>query len=356
MLSQKVRDILMEAIKREEESYEYLIKNAKLVRNAALTTLMESMAEEEFEHKRILELQLETVKEGSDGDTSVTGQDGSPKNEAEGKKHDDMNVARKTIKVFSDKAEELWKKQLSFQQELEIAGEIQANLLPRTMPVVEDLEIAATAIMSRKVGGDYFDFYLNSKKQLFFVIGDVMGKGVPAALLMSELRSLWRNGALQNLSPRKIVEKLNVVSVDDFRVNGSFATLFSACYIPSKSSLWFCNAGHDPPLLLQKGRNECIALTTPGIVIGINPAAAYQQKVQKMAPGDLVLFYSDGLWEIAGPDETGHYNREKISKVLQEHRDKPAEEILTAILVQIRGLSGNIPQRDDITLILMKRR
>jgi phosphoserine phosphatase RsbU/P len=356
MPSQKTVDILLEAIKREEESYEYFVKNSRLVRNAALTSLMESMAEEEFEHKRILELQLETIREESDKSRAES-PDASPlRNEQEGKKHDDMNVVRKTIKVFSDKAEELWKKQLSFQQELEIAAEIQANLLPRTMPVVEDLEIAATAIMSRKVGGDYFDFYLNSKKQLFFVIGDVMGKGVPAALLMSELRSLWRNGALQNLSPRKIVEKLNVVSIDDFRVNGSFATLFSACYVPAKSSLWFCNAGHDPPLYLQRGRSESIALTTPGVVIGINPTAAYQQKVQKMAPGDLVLFYSDGLWEIAGPDDSGHYNRERVSKVLEEHRHNPAEEIIAAILSQIRGLSGNIPQRDDITLVLMKRR
>ncbi|MDQ7825477.1 MAG: PP2C family protein-serine/threonine phosphatase [Candidatus Eremiobacteraeota bacterium] len=349
MISKRDIDILEQTIKREEEAHQHFSTTSKQLRNPSLASLFESLGEEELEHMKLLELQLENIRSGTEKPDEVPVK-------GEAKEHDDIQVARRAVKLFSDKAEELWKKQLSFQQEMEIAGEIQANLLPRSMPEVDDLEIAATFLMSRKVGGDYFDFYLNNKKQLFFVIGDVMGKGVPAALLMTSLRVLWRNGALQNLSPRKIVERINEGSVEDFRVNGSFATLFSACYVPVKSSLWFCNAGHDPPFYLQKGRNESLSLTTPGMVVGINPHAAYQQKVQKMSPGDLILFFSDGLWEVTDPEKEGLYNRDKVSKLLLEHREKPAEEILALLLSQMKGLSGSIPQRDDVTLILMKKR
>jgi serine phosphatase RsbU (regulator of sigma subunit) len=357
VISKRVQETLEEAMRREDESGQFYRDNVQSFRNASLASLFESLYSEEVEHKRLLELQLETLRRGdAEEEEEAEGAAASPSDSIDEKKHDEIKTARKAIKVFSTKAEELWKKSVSFEQELTIAGEIQSNLLPRTMPEIEDLEISATFIMSRKVGGDYFDFYLNNKRQLFFVIGDVMGKGVPAALLMSSLRALWRSGAYQNLSPRKIVEKINEGSVEDFRVNGSFATLFSACYIPVKSSLWFCNAGHDPPLYLQRSRNESIPLTTPGVVVGINPQCAYQQKVQKMSSGDLILFYSDGLWEVTDPDRQGLYNRDKVSKLLVEHRERPAEEILSEIMTQVRGLSGNIPQRDDITLVLMRRR
>jgi serine phosphatase RsbU (regulator of sigma subunit) len=348
----KVLEIFQEAIKREEESSEYYTNASQGIRNAALASLFQSLASDEKDHKKMLELQYEAlISRGSKSDL-----DAPQSMHDDVKSHEEINVAKKAIKVFSEKAEELWKKQVSFEQELAIAGEIQANLLPRSMPNIDDLEISAKAYMSRKVGGDYFDFYVNAKRQLFFVIGDVMGKGIPAALLMTSLRALWRSGALANLSPRKIIEKINTGSVEDFRVNGSFATLFSACYVPVKSSLWYCNAGHDPPFYLQKGRNECFTLTTPGVVVGINPHGTYLQKVQKLSPGDLILFYSDGLWEVTDPERSGLYNRDRVQKLLVENRERPVDEILMLLLAQMQNLSGTSPQRDDVTLVLMRRK
>lgn len=358
MASRRVLDVLRESIRKEEEIHQFYADSAKFLRKSALASLFESIASEELEHKKMLELEFEAMETGGEEELP---EEAAAEEPAEGGERldwnqDEMKVARKAVKVFSDTAEQLLKKQLSYEQELTIAGEIQSNLLPATMPELEDLEISATVLMSRKVGGDYFDFHLNNKKQLFFVIGDVMGKGIPAALLMTSLRALWRNGALQNLSPRKIVEHMNAGSADDFRANGIFATLFSACYVPVKSSLWFCNAGHEPPFFIPRGRDESTFLTTPGVVIGINPNCDYKQKVQKLSSGDLILLYSDGLWEIKDPGQRGLYNKDRVGELLVENRERPTEEILSLLISKIKGLSGNIPQKDDLTLILIRRR
>lgn len=357
MVSKRLLGILQESIKKEEEMCEYYHRTAEVVKKSALSSLFEILANEALEHKKLLELEREAMESGGEAEIEVMQEEGGEQGGESGeKKSEAVKVAEKRFKFFSVKAEEFYKKQQSFEQELDIAREIRANLLPITMPEVEDLEISYEVLMSRKVGGDYLDFHLNSKRQLFFVIGDVMGKGIPAALLMTSLRALWRNGVFQGLSPRKIVEHINGGSAADFRANGIFATLFSACYVPVKSSLWFCNAGHEPPFYVPRGKDENIPLTTPGVVIGIDPACEYQQKVQKLSSGDLILLYSDGLWEIKDPDKKGLYTKEKVAALLVENREKKAEEILSILISQIKSMSGLLPQRDDLTLIVIKKK
>lgn len=361
MLSKRMLGILQESIRKEEEMCDFYKNTSRALKNSTLSGLFENLATEALEHKKLLELEYEAIESTGEVEEAFIEaykkKDDSGQGEnAEEKKSGEGKVSEKRFKFFSVKAEEFFKKQQSFEQELEIAKEIRANLLPIHKPEVEDLEIAYEVLMSRKVGGDYLDFHLNAKKQLFLVIGDVMGKGIPAALLMTSLRALWRNSVFQNLSPRKIVEHINAGSAEDFRANGIFATLFSACYVPMKSALWFCNAGHEPPFFIPRGKDENIPLTTPGVVVGINPDCEYQQKVQKLAPGDVILLYSDGLWEIRDPEKKGLYNKEKVAKLLIENREKSAEEILSVLISQIKTTSGLSPQRDDLTLVVIKKK
>jgi sigma-B regulation protein RsbU (phosphoserine phosphatase) len=232
------------------------------------------------------------------------------------------------------------------------AYEIQRNLLPSSNPEVDGYDIAGASTPAQTVGGDYFDFIKMIGDRWGVCLGDVSGKGIPAALLMANLQATLRGQVFSDVTVDELVDRSNKMmyaNMDDER----FVTLFYGRIDPQSHELSYCNAGHEPPLLFTTD-GELTRLATTGIALGVLDAAIYKEQSITMRPGDLLVIYSDGV-----PDATNASNEmfgsERFESVIREHRDKPAAELTESITKAVREFVGNAPQFDDLTLIVVKR-
>ncbi|MEX0588903.1 MAG: PP2C family protein-serine/threonine phosphatase [Cyanobium sp.] len=194
-------------------------------------------------------------------------------------------------------------------RQLSIGAEIQGQLLPDHCPVIEGVELAARCRPAFQVGGDYYDFILTSPQLLgrrreqarwALVMGDVMGKGVPAGLLMTLLRGMLRAEVLSGHSPERILHDLNQLAQEDLAQSHRFVTLFYSDYDPRTRLLRFANAAHNPPLIWRRQRNQVDRLDAPGLLIGLQSEAEYGIEQIVLEPGDVLLYYTDGVTEATG--------------------------------------------------------
>jgi len=244
------------------------------------------------------------------------------------------------------------------EQELETARQIQENLLPHKMPEVQGFEIAGTSIPSQQVGGDYFDFLETESGHLGIAIADVSGKGISAALLMSNIQAGLRAQIITGGEVSEIALRMNnllVRSTDSHM----FATFFFGILDRSRAVFTSTNAGHNPPFLLRAdGRIE--RLEAGGLILGFLSDQQYGQQSVTIDPGDLLVLFTDGITEAAGPSPEGRsgnlFGEERLIDVLRAHRSEPAGEIQAAILRAISEHTFGLPQNDDITLVVIKRR
>jgi phosphoserine phosphatase RsbU/P len=249
-------------------------------------------------------------------------------------------------------------------RELEIGAEIQHQLLPRNCPVIDGVEVAAKCLTANRVGGDYYDFIpINKGERWGMVIGDVMGKGVPAGLIMTMTRGMLRAEVLNRHTPGKILEHLNEIMYDDLERSHRFVTMFYSEFDPKTKILSFSNAAHTPALWWRAQSNTIHALDTMGAIIGLESGAGYEEAEVKLQPGDVVLYYTDGITEAANPmgdrfDEENLYQALKwackncIPKLPNISRP---QAILDYIFEQVQNFVGSgRSYSDDITLIVME--
>jgi len=194
-------------------------------------------------------------------------------------------------------------------RQLSIGAEIQAQLLPDRCPVIEGVELAARCRPAYEVGGDYYDFIPTQpnlqgraleQARWALVMGDVMGKGVPAGLLMTLLRGMLRAEVLSGHGPDRILEDLNQLAQQDLAQSHRFVSLFYCDYEPQTRQLRYANAAHNPPLLWRRRLNQVEWLDAPGLLIGLQSQAHYGLRHTVLDPGDVVLFYTDGVTEASG--------------------------------------------------------
>jgi len=207
------------------------------------------------------------------------------------------NVA--AIRIERDRLAEVEQAEKLMASELEQAAEIQRQFLPSTAPVLPGLELAGYNAACRTVGGDYYDFLPYPDNRVGVVIGDVAGKGMPAALMMTSLQAKVQALAETPGDPGVIVGRLNRSLVGTCPAN-RFITFFFAIIDASSGDIAFCNAGHNPPFLVRAG-GGIERLEGGGPVLGILPAMTYQRRQCHMEPGDLLVLYSDGVTEAATP-------------------------------------------------------
>ena len=194
-------------------------------------------------------------------------------------------------------------------RQLSIGAEIQAQLLPDHCPVIEGVELAARCRPAFQVGGDYYDF-IPTRPELIgrrrergrwaLVMGDVMGKGVPAGLLMTMLRGMLRAEVLSGLPPDRILHDLNQLALEDLSQSHRFVTLFYSDFDPRTRRLRFANAAHNPPLIWRAQQRTISRLDAPGLLIGLQPEADYGTGSIVLEPGDVLLYYTDGVTEAPG--------------------------------------------------------
>jgi sigma-B regulation protein RsbU (phosphoserine phosphatase) len=200
------------------------------------------------------------------------------------------------------------RKKIALDKELEIGSEIQAQLLPRQYPEIPGIALAARCQTANKVGGDYYDFIRiptppgsnpQGYQRLGIVIGDVMGKGVPAGLLMTMTRGMLRAEVLNQHSPARILEHLNQVMFSDLENSNRFISLFYSDYDPLQRQLSFSNAAHNPTLWWRAATQTIEHLDTPGSLIGLDPCSTFEESSVQLEPGDVVVYYTDGFTEAA---------------------------------------------------------
>jgi sigma-B regulation protein RsbU (phosphoserine phosphatase) len=237
------------------------------------------------------------------------------------------------------------------EEELEIARGIQKNLLPREIPIFESFEIAAVNNSSKQVGGDYFDVMRYDEDKFFVAIGDVSGKGVPAALLMANLQAFLKTICRQGLELEAATELLNDL-VSENTSDGKFITFFWALFDDKNKKLTYVNAGHNPPLLIRN--KEIIKLEKGGIILGVTKTPfPYESENIELKHDDVIILYTDGVTEAMNAEEEEFSDRrlESLSLKLSE---KSAAEILNSIQDEINTFTYGTPQSDDITIIALK--
>jgi sigma-B regulation protein RsbU (phosphoserine phosphatase) len=237
------------------------------------------------------------------------------------------------------------------EQELEMARDIQARLLPKADPEIEGYEIAGASYAAREVGGDYFDFISLEDSKLGIALGDVSGKGIPAALLMSNLQATLRNQALNPQPLSECIEKANRFLYQSTNSN-KFATLFYGVLQPLERIFHYVNAGHNFPYVFRAG-GEVDSLEEGGIVVGMLPDISYEHAVCQLSRGDILVIFSDGVTEAENRLED-LYGEQRLMDFVQQRIDLGARELLESIYHEVKTFSGEKPQDDDITLVIIK--
>ncbi len=253
----------------------------------------------------------------------------------------------------------------SVDRQVDIGAEIQSQLLPDHFPIIEGIELAACCRPAFKVGGDYYDF-IPTRPELLgkskergrwaFVIGDVMGKGIPAGLLMTMLRGMLRAEVLSGLPPDRILHDLNQLALEDLAQSHRFVTLFYSDFDPTQRKLRFANAAHNPPLLWRLKDKDISRLDSLGSLIGLQSNAEYVCKEVILEPGDVLLYYTDGVTE--APGMAGErFNEKRLIALLDEsaRQFERASEILENLFKRLDKFVGdNHNLEDDASMVVLK--
>ena len=238
------------------------------------------------------------------------------------------------------------------QRQLQHAGEIQRRMMPARLPASTVYEFGAVYDPTLAVGGDFYDLVELPKGHIGICIADVMGKGIPAALMMASIRSALRAQADQVYDLDRMIGRVNRLLCRD-TLPGEFATLFYGVLAPDRSRLTYCNAGHDPPLLLRG--DDFIELTTGGMVLGVMSDTAYERGLVELRLGDIIVLATDGVTTALNFEDRA-YGRERLRDSIQRHRQLAAQQLASQLLWDVRRFVGLADQADDTTLVVVKVR
>ena len=249
------------------------------------------------------------------------------------------------------------KKHENVDREISSGAEIQSRLLPDFCPKIFGIDLAAHCRPALQLGGDYYDFMSirpnvgeqrRQRGRWALVIGDVMGKGIPAGLLMTMLRGLLRAEVLTGLPPDRILHDLNQLAIYDLDQSHRFVTLFYSDYDPRTKKLRFANAAHNPPLLWRNATKKIIKLDAEGYIIGLQKDADYQCGEIQLESNDLILYYTDGITETSNSSGE-RFGEENLINTLAKLCKKTlsSQEISNEIFKTLDTYSGNKKTLDD---------
>jgi len=239
-----------------------------------------------------------------------------------------------------------------FEREMALAWEAQRRLLPDHAPTLPATELFGRTIPSRTVSGDYYDFFEREGGTVDVVVADVCGKGMAASLLAASVQAGYQAWASDGLEPDVLCTRLNDLAAKK-APPGKFITLFAALYEPLTGSFRYTNAGHNPGLVVRSdGRTEL--LEAHGIPLGLFPGRTYGSGTVRLAGGDLLVLYTDGLTEAFAPDGE-EFGMGRLTAVLVAARNLPLEEIETAVADALNAHAKGTPFADDRTLVLLRR-
>lgn len=260
-----------------------------------------------------------------------------------------VDAFNETVPVLAD--------HLRLQRSMELAQEVQRNLLPASPPDIPGLDVAGTSLSCDETGGDYFEYRAMTRGGevcLDTAVGDVTGHGVPSALLMATARALLL-ATEDSETPAERVRRANRLLCRDVADSGRFMTLLAMEIRPREGSARYVRAGHDPALLYDPGRDAFEEWPGIGLPLGIEPEYPYAEYTMPFAgPGQLLLLGTDGIWEARDP--AGEmYGKARFRAVVRRSAGLPAAGVLAAVLADLAAFRGEGRQEDDVTLVVVKK-
>ncbi len=236
------------------------------------------------------------------------------------------------------------------ERDLQRAQNIQMHLMPGIVPSLPGLEVGLRFKPARELGGDLYDFLTYGRERHVLVIGDVSGKGAPAALYGAMVSGILRSLAPQRLAPPEMLRRLNGMLLER-KIEGHFITLTYVIWEPKAKTLRLANAGMPLPVLIRKGR--ALPIRVEGVPLGLLENTDYEETQLTLEKGDLLAFYSDGLAEAAKPTHEEFGNR-RMENLLRENARRPVGQIIETLFTEIARHEAGQPQRDDQTLLVIR--
>ncbi len=241
---------------------------------------------------------------------------------------------------------------IKMQEEFKLASQIQTDLLPKEFPKVAGYDIAGATFPARTIGGDYFDFIPIDDQEIAVCLGDVSGKGLPAALLMANLQASLRSQTHNGNSVKECISRCNRQLYQSTSPE-KFATLFYGILDTRTHTLTYCNAGHEPPFLMRAS-GEFARFNEGGTMIGIMDSFPFQEIPVPLAVGDTLVVYSDGVSEAMNADME-QFGETRLTELLQNNLSISAGALIEKLVMAVRTHAGTAPQYDDITMLVVKR-
>jgi len=235
------------------------------------------------------------------------------------------------------------------EQEMRIAADIQQALLPKAGHAGAFFRTAASSLPCRSIGGDFYDYVDLPTGAFGFALGDVAGKGPPAALLSAMMQGIFAAQAAASDTPSQTIARVNL-ALYKRGIESRFVTLMYGSLEPD-GRLTYCNAGHNPPLII--GPAGVRRLEVGGPIVGLFESAKFQEETVTMSPGDVLLVFSDGVSE-AMSVEGDEYGEARIIETAQQHPGVTPNEMLQAIFTDVRAFTKGAAQSDDITALVLK--
>lgn len=241
-------------------------------------------------------------------------------------------------------------------QSLGLAMEVQQNLLPRSTPEVEGLDIAGASVYCEETGGDYFDYFEwpeSESSAIGMVVADVAEHGVPSAMLMTSVRAFLRQRLSRRDGLANVISDVNRQLVRDIEDTGRFVTLFLAVIDPGTLRLTWVNAGHDAGMVYDRRSDAFLDLNRTGLPVGVTGDGEYGEGHLVLSPGQIIAVGTDGIWE-ARNARSEMFGKPRLREVLRRQADRSARAILDSVLRELDAFCHPIPQADDITLVIVK--
>ena len=266
--------------------------------------------------------------------------------------HDAFHFMQNNLLHYIETLKDTTTAKEKIESELRIAREIQMGMIPKTFPPFptrKELDQYATLIPAKEVGGDLYDYFIDEDK-LYFIIGDVSGKGIPASLLMAVTRSLFRSVTLHFDSPAEILTNLNN-SLAENNDSNMFVTLFLGILDLNSGKLQFCNAGHNPPIVLRDSATFMDLI--PNLPLGLIDGFQYQQQEKKIYHGTTLILYTDGLTEAENETQM-LYGEERLLQLINSSEDLNTQNLVETIIEDVHAHVKSAEQSDDLTLLAIK--
>jgi sigma-B regulation protein RsbU (phosphoserine phosphatase) len=257
--------------------------------------------------------------------------------------------------VINEMTEGLKERQ-RLQQSLDLAREVQQNLLPREDPEIEGLDIAGTSIYCEETGGDYYDYLMtgeNGQKKICVVVGDVADHGIPSALLMTTARAFLRQRTSRSGELDQVVSDVNRQLTRDVEDSGRFMTLFICEIDRSNQVIHWVNAGHDPAIIYDREGGKFEELTGNALPLGVSEMTAYQKFDKKIIPGQIIMMGTDGIWEAQSP-KGEMFGKERFKDIIRDNGARSAKDIMQAVIKAVDRFCHPLEKADDVTLVVTK--